>query len=141
MSTVLSWWWMKVEAFAWWRKITLRRHKGELRALRTARAFPLLAIFPIGRTVGFWWFALCAAFVLPPYVLGLVLTGSAIPLAQGLGSAVLILVQVFAFVALVFVAPWFFRWYFISAGLMLGRAAMADRKEAQLLMAIAAHDR
>lgn len=41
-----------------WRKITLRRHKGELAALRLARRFSPLAIFPIFLSVFFWWFAL-----------------------------------------------------------------------------------
>lgn len=37
--------------------------------------------------------------------------------------------------------PWFFRWYFIAVGLMFGRTAMADRKEAELVAAISAAQR
>jgi hypothetical protein len=41
---------------------------------------------------------------------------------------VLILVMGFFF----FVAPWFFRWYFMSVGLMLGRAKMASSKRTDI---------
>jgi hypothetical protein len=35
------------------------------------------------------------------------------------------------------ISPWFFRWYFIAANMMFGGTAMADRKEAELIAAIA----
>jgi hypothetical protein len=34
-------------------------------------------------------------------------------------------------------APWFFRWCFIAVGLSFGRTEMADRKQAELIAAIA----
>jgi hypothetical protein len=43
---------------------------------------------------------------------------------------------VYAVAFTVLSAPWFFRWYFIAVGLMFGRRAMADQKEAELMAAI-----
>jgi hypothetical protein len=58
VSVFLSWWWTRLELSPLWRKITLRRHRSELRALRAARSMPVLAIFPIFLTVGGWYFLL-----------------------------------------------------------------------------------
>jgi len=57
---------MKDQVLAVWKSVTLRRHKSELRALRTARSIGPLAIFPISFTLTFWWFSLA----LPSTVLG-----------------------------------------------------------------------
>ena len=45
-----------------------------------------------------------------------------------------------ALIVLCVAAPWFFRWYFIAVSLMFGRHAMADRKKAELVDAIAAEE-
>ena len=100
-------------------------------------AFAPLAIFPIFLTIGSWWFAICIP-SLVPYVLGHFLTGFDSETAKAIGYMLLVVTHVFALFALCVAAPWFFRWYFIAAGLMLGRSAMADRKEAELVAAIEA---
>ena len=128
---------MKVELLPLWRRITLRRHRSELRALRTARAFAPLAVLPIFLTVGGWWCALCIP-SLVPYVLGHFLSNFDSGTTKAIGYALLVLTLVYALFALCLAAPWVFRWYFIAAGLMLGRTAMADRKEAELVAAIEA---
>lgn len=127
---------MNAQLLPWWRKLTRRRHESELRALRTARAFAPLAIFPIFLTVGFWWFALCIP-SLVPYVIGRFLSDFDSGTTKVIGYALLVLTHVYAFIALCLTAPWFFRWYFIAAGLMLGRTATADRKQAELVASLA----
>lgn len=119
-----------------WRKITLRRHKGELAALRLSRRLGPLAGFPIFLSIFFWWFTLN----LPAAVLGLVALSLMESSAQGkalIGGALYLPLSIYALIVLCAAAPWFFRWYFIAVGLMFGRTAMADRKEAELIAAIA----
>jgi hypothetical protein len=120
-----------------WRRITLRRYKSEFSALRIARRIGPLAIFPIFLTVGFWWFALN----LPAIVIGT----AAISMMRSdpqtyklFGGAIYLPLYLYAFAVLAAAAPWFFRWHFIAVALMFGRTAMADRKEAELIAAIAA---
>jgi hypothetical protein len=125
---------MKAELSPLWRKISLRRHRGELRALRTARLMPPLAIFPIFLTVGGWYFLLAG---IPSLVLFL-LQQTLYTLNPLLGLVAFAVNSVVAIVALCLIAPWFFRWYFIAASMMFGRTAMADRKEAELISAISA---
>lgn len=138
MSTVLSWLWMKAELLPWWQKITLRRYRSELRALNAARSMGPLAIFPILFAVGFWFFLLAG---LPSLMLFLLSQG---PVAFGgptgavLGILVYVIHAILAFVVMFIVAAWFFRWYLIAVSLTFGRTAMADRKEAELVAAIAA---
>ena len=118
-----------------WRKITLKRHKSELRALRFARRLGALAIFPISLTIAFWWFAL----IIPILVLVIPATemiNSGSLTVKVLGWAVFAPSSVFALIVVVIAAPWFFRWYFIAFELMFGRTGMADRKEAELITAI-----
>jgi len=128
---------MKDQVLAVWKRMALRRHKSELRALRAARSFGPLAIFPIFLTVTFWWFALA----LPSTVLG----GAGIALIEAehkglrlLGWILFIPASLYALAAVCLAAPWFLRWYFIAFSLMFGRHAMADRKETELVAAIAA---
>ena len=136
MSAFLSWWLMKVELPPWWRKITLRRHRSELRALQTAQLMPTLAIFPIFLTVGGWYFLLAGIPSLVLFVLQQLLNG----LHPLLGVAMFVVNSIIAFVAFCQIAPWIFRWYFIAAGLMLGGSVMADRKEAELVASIGAKE-
>ena len=127
----------QARAREWWRRSTLRRHRSELRALRLARKLGPLAIFPIFLTIAFWWLVLG----LPCLVVGipaLSLTESAHPIHRLVGGALFLPVSIYAIAILCVAAPWFFHWYFIAAGLMLGRDAMADRKEAELIAAIGA---
>jgi len=128
---------MKDQVLAVWKGMTFRRHKSELRALRAARSFGPLAIFPIFFTVTFWWFALG----LPSAVLG----GAGITLIEAehtgmrlLGWILFILASLYALAAVCVAAPWFLRWGFIAVSLMFGRHAMADRKETELVAAIEA---
>jgi hypothetical protein len=123
-----------------WKRITLRRHKSELRALMTARAFTPLAIFPIFLTVGMWFFLLVGLPSLILFVLSQVLLGTDGAIGPALGAVVFVIHSILALFALCLVAPWFFGWYFIAAGLMFGRTAMADRKEAELTAAIKAQN-
>lgn len=121
-----------------WRKITLRRHKGELAALRISRRLGPLAGFPIFLSVFFWWFTLN----LPITVLGIVALSLMDSSEQGkvlIGGALYVPLSIYTLIVLCAAAPWFFRWYFIAVGLMFGRTAMADRKEAELLTAIASN--
>jgi hypothetical protein len=125
---------MKAELSPLWRNITLRRHRSELRALQAARTLPTLAIFPIFLTVGGWYVLLAGIPSLVLFLLQQLLNG----LHPLLGVAMFVVNSVIAFFALCFIAPWFFRWYFIAASMMLGRTAMAYRKEAELIAAIGA---
>lgn len=132
MNAALSWLWTRSELLPLWRRITLRRHRSELRALRAARYMPAMAIFPIFLTVGGWFFLLAGLPSLALFLLLQLLSG----LGAFIGAFFLALYAIFGFVATVFVAPWFFGWYFIAAGLMFGRTGMADKKEAELIAAI-----
>ncbi len=115
-----------------WRWITYHRHRSELWALGLAMKEPVLAIFPILTTVGFWW-GLIALFVILPTMLLLEVLGRT-------GRLILAVLGIPALVALLaVVATWFFRWYFIAAGLMFGRRAMAQVKEKALLETIQAY--
>jgi hypothetical protein len=138
MSTFLSWLWMRAELLPWWQKITLHRHRSELRALNAARSMGPLAIFPILFAVGFWFFLLAALPSLMLFLLsqGLVAFGGST--GGLLGILVYVIHSILAFVAMVFVAAWLFRWYLIAVSLTFGGTAMADRKEAELIAYIAA---
>jgi hypothetical protein len=120
-----------------WRRITLRRHRGELAALRRAKGTPQKAIWPVLFTIGLWFFL----FALPSFmflVAGINLMDSSDAALSIVGSGLFSVAMVYSFVLVVFVTPWFFGWCFIAAGLMFGRTGMADRKEADLIAAIAA---
>jgi hypothetical protein len=130
--TFLSWLWLRAELLPVWRAITRRRHKGELRALQTARSFAPLAIFPIFLTVGGWFFLLVGF----PSLILFLLTNAAASISPALGLAAFLISSIFGLVSTCLVAPWLFRWYFIASGLMIGRTTMADRKEADLLASL-----
>ncbi len=95
-----------------------------------------MAIFPIFLTVGGWYFLLGG---IPSLVLFL-LQQALHALSPLLGVAMFLVNSTIAVVGLCLIAPWFFRWYFIAASMMLGRTAMADRKEAELIALIAADE-
>ncbi len=122
-----------------WRKVTLARHRSELRALRLARRLGFLAIFPIALTVFFWWFALGIP-LLVVFLPIMWLVDSSTGAMRVLGMLLMTPLSIAIFALLFGIFPWFFRWYAISVALMFGRKSMADRAEAELIAAIAAGD-
>ncbi len=75
------------------------------------------AIFPILLTVGLWSFLLAGLPSLFLFLLTQALAAVAGPLGLPLAIIIFVIHSVFAIFALVLIAPWFFRWYFIAAGL------------------------
>ncbi len=96
-------------------KLQFTRH--EAWALKAARKAPLFALFAVA--------TLCVWLVLPMFLLGILL----FILLEKAGILGAIICMVLGIVCLAIIAPWFFRWYFICAGLMIGRTRMADIKE------------
>jgi hypothetical protein len=91
----------------------------ELWALKMAERMPFFALF-FAATLWIWSL---------PFLPLLALYGvlmSRLPVLTLLPSLI------FGMAFFFFVAPWFFRWYFLSAGLMLGRTNMATTKRDQL---------
>ena len=99
-------------------RIRFLRH--EAWALRTAKRYPLLAIYAF---ITLWIWILVAA--LPFGLSALVL----MEFGGRLGAAISIFP---AAAGLILLLPWFFRWYFICAGLMFGKGTLAKRKEIEL---------
>jgi len=103
------------ERLSHWMKLQFTRH--EVWALKAARRVPLFALFAFG-TLWLWFFLP----MIPIGILSVVLLekagifGAIVNMALGIGG-------------LAIIAPWFFRWYFICAGLMFGRTKMAQSKE------------
>ncbi len=93
-------------------QLAFARH--ELWAIETAMRFPFFAIF-IHATLWVWGLP-----AVPVLLLLFVITEGSI-----LGAAIMMVIGIPLLVSL---CPWFFPWYFICAGLMLGRPAMAQRK-------------
>jgi hypothetical protein len=92
-------------------------------------------MIPIFTIVVFWW----AVLSLPLLLVGipsLTLMASPKPVEFLVGGVLYLMATIYAFTALYFAAPWFFRWYFIAVGLMFNRRGMADRKEGELVSAI-----
>ncbi|MFV1600449.1 MULTISPECIES: hypothetical protein [unclassified Phaeobacter] len=98
-----------------WAKLRFVRH--EAWVLKVARRVPLLAIFAFG-TLWIWFF-------LPMIPVGIL----SVLLLEKTGIFGAIVNMVLGIGVLVLFAPWFFRWYFICAGLMWGRTRMAQSKE------------
>jgi hypothetical protein len=112
-----------------WHWITYHRHRSELWGLRLAMRYPLLAMHSVGIIMILWWFLAS----MPLIILALIL-GHFIGLLASFalfGIPILILLS--------FVAPWFFGWYWIACGLMLGRTKNAATKEKFLTGSIAAY--
>ncbi|WP_298938411.1 hypothetical protein [uncultured Ruegeria sp.] len=97
--------------------INLRFTRHEAWTLKAARRVPLLALFAFG-TLWVWFF-------LPMIPFGILV----VVLLEKAGIFGAILSMVLGIGALAIIAPWFFRWYFICAGLMIGRTNMAQLKE------------
>jgi hypothetical protein len=99
--------------------IAIRFTCHELWALRLSEQFPFFSIFLAGTL---WLWAL-------PFLPLLALGGVSMvkwPIMASVFTLVLGLMFLF------FVAPWFFRWYFISVSLMMGYTNMATKKREQL---------
>lgn len=96
-------------------KLLFTRH--EAWALKAARRVPLFALFAFA-TLWVWFF-------LPMIPIG-ILAFVTLEKAGVLGA---IVNMVLGIGGLAIIAPWFFRWYFICAGLMFGRTEMAQSKE------------
>ena len=105
----------RFERLSHWIKLKFTRH--EIWAVKAARKVPLFALFAFA-TLWLWFFLP----MIPIGILSVVLLentgifGAVFNLILGLGG-------------LAVIAPWFFRWYFICAGLMFGRTKMAQAKE------------
>ena len=100
-----------------WISVGFTRH--ELWALKSAERMPLFALF-FAATLWIWSLPF-----LPLLVFYTVLT---VRWPTLIFVPSLVLAMAFFF----FVAPWFFRWYFLSVGLMFGRTSMAAKKCHQL---------
>lgn len=114
-----------------WQWVSYDRHRSELWALSLARRVPYLAMLPIGMVVVFWWVFAPLPIVLP----ALLLLENLTPF----DGALLALLGIPAVVLLLLAAPWFFDWYAIAIGLMLGRPASAIAKQQALADAIQAY--
>ena len=105
--------------------LTIKRAflRHELWAVKMAQAYPIAALYFMG-SLSVWGLPLTPlSFLLFFGMIRLVEMGRVIP------AIALSAVGTFFGVAfLVIVAPWFFRWYFVAFGLMMGRGAMAERK-------------
>jgi len=101
-----------------WIKLKFTRH--EIWALKAARLVPLFGLFAFS-TLWLWFFLP----MIPISILSAVLLwktgifGAVLSMVIGLGG-------------LAILVPWFFRWYFICAGLMFGRTKMAQSKDSEL---------
>ena len=123
------------------------RHKSELSDLRAARWLWPLSVFPIFANMVAWW--LMAAMPIIVLLVSLMAAGIDLfnpqtndgPAEVVLRPVVGLAVSAYGLVMTILATPWFFRWYFIAVGLMFGRTAMADRKEAELVAAISAAQR
>ena len=102
-------------------RIELRFARHEAWTLKTARRVPLFALFAF-MTLWVWLFVP----MIPIGILSVFLLekagifGAVVNIVLGIGG-------------LAIIAPWFFRWYFICAGLMLGRTKKAESKEDDVL--------
>ena len=103
------------ERLSHWIKLQFTRH--EAWALKAARRVPLFALFAFG-TLWPWFF-------LPLIPIGIL----SVVLLEKTGIFGAIVNMVLGIGALAIIAPWFFRWYFICAGLMFGRTKMAQSKD------------
>jgi cell division protein FtsW (lipid II flippase) len=100
--------------------LRLRFTLHEAWALRNAEKLPLFSIFVFGTL---WvWFFIPALFFGVPLTLLLVSLGP-------LGNAIYFSL---GFGGMVFLVPWFFRWYFICLGLMFGSGTLARAKEKEI---------
>ena len=96
-------------------KLSFTRH--EVWALKASRKVPIFSLFAFG-TLWVW----CLIPMIPIGMLSIFLMektgifGAIVNMVLGIGG-------------LAFIAPWFFRWYFVCASLMFGRTKTAQAKE------------
>ncbi|MEO1473633.1 MAG: hypothetical protein AAFS03_06790 [Pseudomonadota bacterium] len=109
----------RFESLSHWTKLKFTRH--EIWAVKAARKVPLFALFAFG-TLWLWFF-------LPMIPIGIL----SVFLLENMGIFGTVFNMVLGLGGLVIIAPWFFRWYFICAGLMFGRTKMAQSKENEVL--------
>jgi len=109
----------RFERLSHWIKLKFTRH--EIWALKVARTVPFFAVFAFG-TLWLWFFLP----MIPIATLSLFLIFN-----TGVFGAVFNMVLGLGIMA--FLAPWFFRWYFICLGLFFGSTQMAQSKEKELL--------
>lgn len=120
----------KFDPVVFWVKLNFTRH--EIWVLTVARRFPPFALFAMG-TLFVWGFV--PAILIAPLSLALMA-----PISLVLGSYAFIVWAIVSFVIgmpilfflVVILSPWYFRWYFVCAGLFLGRKKMAQKKEDDL---------
>ncbi len=105
----------RFERLSHWIKLQFTRH--EIWALKASRKVPLFALFAFG-TLWLWFF-------LPMIPIGIM----SVVLLENTGIYGAVFNMVLGLGGLAIIAPWFFRWYFICAGLMFGRTKMAQSKE------------
>ena len=89
----------------------------EIWALRWSNKLPLFALFYAGTR---WIWGLLPVLLLAPVSIILV---DKMPLVFALIGFPI------GLAALFFIAPWFFRWYFVAVGLMFGNQRLANRKQ------------
>jgi len=89
----------------------------EIWALRWSNKLPIFALF---FTATLWIWGLLPALLLAPAFVVLL---EKMPLVFALVGFPI------GLAALFFLAPWFFRWYFVAVGLMFGSQRLADRKQ------------
>jgi hypothetical protein len=132
-----------------WKRITLWRHTCELKTLRLARSLGILSFFPIFLMMSVWFLllalpvAICITTVIPdginPFDPGKPVEAPPMYLIL-IAYPILVALTVCLTFSIVPLYSWFFRWTFIAIGVFFGRTALADRKEAELIAAIAAAD-
>ncbi|MDX8353363.1 hypothetical protein [Cognatiyoonia sp. IB215182] len=85
--------------------------------MKQALQFPRFSIFFLGFYMLPWFFAIA----LPLLLISILLSEFTHP-------ALPVLNMIMGFVGLALIAPWFFRWCIICAGLMYGRPRLAEQK-------------
>lgn len=100
-------------------KLLFTRH--EAWTLKTARKVPLLSLFLFG-TLWIWG-------ILPMIPIGIL----AVVLFEKAGTVGVFVNMLLAIGAMAIIIPWYFRWYFICASLMIGRTRLAQSKEDEIL--------
>lgn len=97
--------------------LQIRFIRHEIWALKASRKIPIFSLFAFG-TLWIWFFV-------PMIPIGFF----SIFLLENAGVLGAVVNTVIGIGGLALIAPWFFRWYFVCAGLMFGRKKMAQAKE------------
>ncbi|MEM9716284.1 MAG: hypothetical protein AAF826_07185 [Pseudomonadota bacterium] len=104
-----------------WDKIKIRFTKHEMWALTWAERLPFFALF---FATSLWVWMFLPVLLISPALIFLIENW---PMLYAVISLFLCLPL------LIYMAPWFFRWYFICVGLMFGRGKMASSKRMELV--------